>query len=61
MIVAIIEGGLVLQRAYGEVRMTARQSAQFRNYLTLLFNREKVSAGRGSSRRAAKTRKKELA
>lgn len=37
MMVSIIEGGLVLQRAYGDVRMTARQSEQFRNYLGLLF------------------------
>ncbi|MCP4306104.1 MAG: hypothetical protein GY788_14740, partial [bacterium] len=37
MIVAIIEGGLVLQRAYDDVRMTSRQSEQFRNYLRLLF------------------------
>ncbi|MCB1500342.1 MAG: TetR/AcrR family transcriptional regulator [Bauldia sp.] len=38
MIVSIIEGGLILQRAYGEVPMTGRQSKQFRNYLTLLFS-----------------------
>lgn len=37
MIVSIIEGGLVLQRAYGNTRVTARQSAHFRNYLGLLF------------------------
>lgn len=37
MIVSIIEGGLVLQRAYDDLRMTARQSEQFRNYLKLLF------------------------
>lgn len=37
MIVSIIEGGLVLQRAYGEVQVTRRQSEQFRNYLELLF------------------------
>ena len=38
MMVSIIEGGLVLQRAYGDLRMTARQSEQFRNYLGLLFS-----------------------
>lgn len=38
MIVSIIEGGLVLQRAYGDVQVTRRQSAQFRNYLKLLFS-----------------------
>ena len=38
-IVSIIEGGLVLQRAYGDAGLTARQSEQFRNYLTLLFTR----------------------
>jgi len=37
MIVSVIEGGLVLQRAYGDVRLTSRQSQQFRNYLELLF------------------------
>lgn len=37
MIVSIIEGGLVLQRAYGNVNVTARQSALFRSYLRLLF------------------------
>jgi TetR/AcrR family transcriptional repressor of nem operon len=37
MIVSIIEGGLILQRAYGDANITARQSEQFRNYLKLLF------------------------
>jgi TetR/AcrR family transcriptional repressor of nem operon len=37
MIVSIIEGGLVLQRAHGDTDTTRRQSEQFRNYLTLLF------------------------
>ena len=41
MIVSIIEGGLVLQRAYGNVRVTARQSAHFRTYLDLLFPRDR--------------------
>jgi TetR/AcrR family transcriptional repressor of nem operon len=42
MIVSIIEGGLVLQRAYGDLKMTARQSEQFRNYLKLLFGEPKA-------------------
>jgi len=37
MIVAVIEGGLILERAYGNAGMTARQSEQFREYLELLF------------------------
>jgi TetR/AcrR family transcriptional repressor of nem operon len=37
MIVSVIEGGLILQRAYGNIGMTARQSEQFRAYLELLF------------------------
>ena len=37
LIVSVIEGGLILQRAYGHLGMTARQSQQFRDYLTLLF------------------------
>lgn len=37
MIVSIVEGGLVLQRAHGDTETTKRQSEQFRNYLKLLF------------------------
>ena len=37
LIVSVIEGGLVLQRAHGDTDTTRRQSEQFRNYLTLLF------------------------
>ena len=37
MIVSAVEGGLVLQRAFGDFRVTSRQSEQFRNYLKLLF------------------------
>lgn len=37
MIASIVEGGLVFQKAYGDIRITARQSQQFRNYLELLF------------------------
>lgn len=37
LIVCVIEGGLVLQRAHHDADTTRRQSEQFRNYLTLLF------------------------
>lgn len=37
MVVSVIEGGLILERAYGNPSMTARQSEQFREYLELLF------------------------
>jgi len=37
MIVSVIEGGLVLERAHSDTGATRRQSEQFRNYLTLLF------------------------
>jgi hypothetical protein len=46
MIVAVVEGGLVLQRAYGDARLTARQSEQFRNYLELLFGGRPSQAGK---------------
>jgi len=49
LIVSIIEGGLILQRAYGEVRMTARQSRQFRIYLALLFGEPAVRAASAPS------------
>jgi TetR/AcrR family transcriptional repressor of nem operon len=39
--VSVVEGGLVLQRAYGDVTVTCRQSAQLRNYLKLLFGEPK--------------------
>jgi TetR/AcrR family transcriptional repressor of nem operon len=38
---AVIEGGLIFQRAYGDVNVTCRQSEQFRNYLFLLFGSPK--------------------
>lgn len=50
MMVSIIEGGLVLQRAYGDVRMTARQSEQFRNYLGLLFGGRNAAGLDGNNR-----------
>jgi len=37
MIVAVIEGGLILSASYGDAHLVARQSRQFRNYLALLF------------------------
>ena len=37
MFVAVIEGGLILERAYANPGMTARQSQHFREYLELLF------------------------
>ena len=37
MFIAVIEGGLILERAHGNRGMSARQSEQFRNYLELLF------------------------
>lgn len=39
MTVSIIEGGLILQRAYGDTNATCRQSEQLRNYLSLLFEK----------------------
>lgn len=39
--VAIVEGGLILQRAYGDTSATCRQSEQLRNYLFLLFGEPK--------------------
>ncbi len=38
MFIAVIEGGLILQRAYGREGLTTRQSRQFRDYLGLLFS-----------------------
>jgi len=44
MVVSVIEGGLILERAYGNPKMTARQSEQFREYLELLFPSAPVRA-----------------
>lgn len=41
LVVAAIEGGLILQRAYGDNGVTCRQSEQLRNYLRLLFGKAK--------------------
>jgi TetR/AcrR family transcriptional repressor of nem operon len=54
MIVAVIEGGLVLQRAYGDARLTARQSEQFRNYLELLFGGRPAKTSEKTARHASK-------
>ncbi len=51
MFVSIIEGGLILQRAYGNAGMTARQSQHFRGYLGLLFPQYQRQAA--TPRRAA--------
>jgi len=56
MVVSVVEGGLVLQRAYGDVRLTSRQSEQFRNYLELLFGRPKGKAVKDPSRQTTKHR-----
>ena len=37
MIIAIIEGGFIVSRSYGDKALTIRLSKQFRNYLKLLF------------------------
>ena len=42
--VSIVEGGLIQQRAYGDVRVTKRQSLQLRNYLFLLFGEPRSKA-----------------
>jgi TetR/AcrR family transcriptional repressor of nem operon len=48
MIVAIIEGGLILSRSYGDAHLVARQSRQVRNYLELIFaEREPRSVAQG--------------
>jgi TetR/AcrR family transcriptional repressor of nem operon len=38
MIVALIEGGFILSRSYGDPHLVARQSRQFRTYMELLFD-----------------------
>jgi TetR/AcrR family transcriptional regulator, transcriptional repressor for nem operon len=45
MVVAIIEGGLILSKSYGDPRLVARQARQFRNYLELLFGERTLLAG----------------
>jgi len=54
MIVSVVEGALILQRAYGDARMTSRQSEQFRNYLSLLFGTRNGKAGKKATWQAVK-------
>lgn len=56
MIVSIVEGGLVLQRAYGDVRVTSRQSEQFRNYLRLLFGSSGKKGARTTTAQSGRRR-----
>lgn len=51
MMVSVIEGGLILERAYGKPGLTARQSEHFREYLGLLF----PTAAAGPADRAVAT------
>jgi TetR/AcrR family transcriptional regulator, transcriptional repressor for nem operon len=46
MVIAVIEGGFVLARAYGDGRLTARQTEQVRNYLGLLFGGRPSKTGK---------------
>jgi TetR/AcrR family transcriptional regulator, transcriptional repressor for nem operon len=48
MIVAIIEGGLILSRSSGDARLVARQARQFRNYLELLFGERTEVTGQAA-------------
>jgi TetR/AcrR family transcriptional repressor of nem operon len=50
--VTVIEGGLVLARAYGDERLTSRQSEQLRKYLTLLFGNAKKARPKRAAARA---------
>lgn len=56
MIVSIVEGGLVLQRAYDDVRVTSRQSEQFRNYLKLLFKSSEKKNGKATTAQSGRRR-----
>lgn len=56
MIASVVEGGLVLGRAYGDPRITSRQSEQFRNYLELLFGGRKSKTSKKTSKRRSATR-----
>ncbi len=52
LVVAMIEGSLVLARAYGDERLAERQSDHLRRYLTLLF-RAKAETPRPKAKRPA--------
>lgn len=56
MIASIVEGGLVFARAYGDPKVTARQSEQFRNYLKLLFGGRTSKPGKTASKSKTKRR-----
>jgi len=56
MIVSVVEGGLVLQRAYGDIKFTSRQSEHFRNYLELLFGGRKGKSDKKTTRPTAERR-----
>ena len=56
LIVSVLEGGLVLQRAYDDARLTSRQSEQFRNYLELLFGGRPGKAGKKPAQQTTKRR-----
>jgi len=56
MIASIVEGGLVLARAYGDPRITSRQSEQFRNYLELLFGGRKSNTGKKTPKQKTERR-----
>lgn len=43
MIICLIEGGILLSRAYDNARIITRQSRQFRDFLRLLFSAEDLS------------------
>jgi TetR/AcrR family transcriptional repressor of nem operon len=45
-IMAIIEGGFILARSYGDAQLVARQAKQFRQYVELLFAREPAAPRR---------------
>ena len=61
MIVSIVEGGFVLARAYGDGRLTARQSEQYRNYLELLFGGRPSKKAEKNTRKSAGSRANEYA
>jgi len=61
MIASVVEGGLVFARAYGDPKVTARQSEQFRNYLELLFGGRKPKPAKKTSKAKTKSRAKAYA
>lgn len=53
MTVSVVEGGLILQRAWGDTGVTCRQSEQLRNYLFLLFGAPKTETGNSDLERVS--------